>query len=98
MTFHCVDKNGKWLGGYDIPPEGAVIVPEAPLDARQVWNGTGYSARPTDQDREDEEALANAEAANRLLVEVIEKSSIDPATLTNKAIYDKLKAATGRKS
>lgn len=36
---YYVDDQGKYLGGWDAnPPAGAIEVPEAPDDARQVWN------------------------------------------------------------
>lgn len=59
MTRHFVDQNGVYLGGWDwsalyegadnsacCPPEGAVEVPVAPLDARQVWDGEKWGPVP----------------------------------------------------
>ncbi|WP_292565167.1 hypothetical protein [Mesorhizobium sp.] len=48
MTKFFVDGNGVYLGGFDgaEPPEGAIEVPEAPEDARQVWQNGAWSALP----------------------------------------------------
>ena len=36
---YYVDETGTYLGGWDAnPPAGAIEVPFAPLDGRQVWN------------------------------------------------------------
>ncbi|MFV1941318.1 DUF4376 domain-containing protein [Pseudomonas luteola] len=44
-TIYYVDADGRYLGGFSgvEPPEGAVQVPDAPGDAQQVWNGSGWS-------------------------------------------------------
>ncbi|MGS0941540.1 DUF4376 domain-containing protein [Pseudomonas luteola] len=44
-TFYYVDADGRYLGGFAgaEPPKDAVQVPDAPSDARQVWNGSGWS-------------------------------------------------------
>lgn len=47
-TIYAIDESGRYIGafvGID-PPEGAVIVPTAPDDARQTWNGEGWSPIP----------------------------------------------------
>lgn len=44
---YYVDDQGVYLGGWDEnPPEGAIEVPYAPGDARQVWQFPGYSDVP----------------------------------------------------
>ncbi|MES0049241.1 hypothetical protein [Mesorhizobium sp. M0053] len=47
-TKYFVDSNGRYLGGFDgaDPPFGAIEVPEAPEDARQVWDRSAWSAPP----------------------------------------------------
>ncbi|QPC93827.1 hypothetical protein [Mesorhizobium sp. INR15] len=49
MTKYFVDSKGAYLGGFDgaEPPDGATEVPNAPEDARQVWQGDGWSDAPT---------------------------------------------------
>ncbi|WP_156936488.1 hypothetical protein [Mesorhizobium sp. LNJC384A00] len=44
MTQYFVDDAGAYLGGFDgaEPPEGALEVPSAPDDARQVWDGSQW--------------------------------------------------------
>lgn len=43
MKYYVSDK-GVYLGGWDEnPPEGAIEVPSAPYDARQVWQFPGWS-------------------------------------------------------
>lgn len=44
MTNYFVDANGAYLGGFEgaEPPSGAIEVPEAPDDARQIWSGTAW--------------------------------------------------------
>ncbi|WP_156941371.1 hypothetical protein [Mesorhizobium sp. LNJC405B00] len=44
MTQYFVDGTGAYLGGFDgaEPPEGALEVPSAPDDARQVWDGSQW--------------------------------------------------------
>lgn len=46
-TKYYVDVNGAYLGGYagSVPLDG-IEVPEAPQDARQIWNGEQWSALP----------------------------------------------------
>ncbi|WP_280790706.1 MULTISPECIES: hypothetical protein [unclassified Mesorhizobium] len=43
MTKYFVDGNGAYLGGFDGEdlelPENGIEVPEAPEDARQIWDG-----------------------------------------------------------
>jgi len=48
MTKYFVDANGAYIGGFDgaEPPEGAIEVPIAPDDARQKWDGNGWSDVP----------------------------------------------------
>lgn len=48
MTNYFVDANGNYLGGFDgaEPPEGAIEVPAAPDDARQLWQNGAWSALP----------------------------------------------------
>ncbi len=45
---HFVDNLGKYLGGFVgvEPPEGAIEVPFAPDDARQIWGGSEWGAVP----------------------------------------------------
>ncbi|MCT2580603.1 MULTISPECIES: hypothetical protein [unclassified Mesorhizobium] len=49
MTKYFVDAVGVYLGGFDgvEPPAGAVEVPTAPDDARQVWASGAWSPAPT---------------------------------------------------
>lgn len=44
-----VDAAGRYVGGFDgaPPPAGAVEVPSAPDDARQVWDGAAWGPAPT---------------------------------------------------
>lgn len=44
MTKYFVDTIGRYIGGFDgaESPEGAIEVPIAPDDARQIWNGTSW--------------------------------------------------------
>ena len=53
-TRYFVDEVGRYLGAFAAsficgeiiqadPPEGAIEVPVAPSDARQVWNGEAWS-------------------------------------------------------
>jgi hypothetical protein len=44
MTKYYVDTNGVYLGGFCgcDPPEGAVEVPDAPMDARMTWANGGW--------------------------------------------------------
>jgi hypothetical protein len=62
MTRYFVDGTGKYVGGFDgaEPPAGSVEVPFAPDDARQVWDGTAWSAAPVDPRPLTVEALAAA--------------------------------------
>lgn len=48
MTKYFVDANGSYVGGFDgaEPPEGSVEVPEAPVDARQIWSETAWGDIP----------------------------------------------------
>lgn len=50
MTKFYVDAAGVYLGAFSgsEPPAGAIEVPTAPEDARQIWNGTAWSAVPID--------------------------------------------------
>ncbi|MER8641006.1 hypothetical protein [Mesorhizobium sp. M1252] len=50
MTKYFVDDTGAYLGGFDgaEPPEGALEVPSAPADARQIWDGSSWSAQVID--------------------------------------------------
>ena len=45
MAKYFVDGNGIYIGGFEgaEPPGGATEVPEAPEDARQVWDGKAWS-------------------------------------------------------
>ena len=45
---HFVDTLGRYIGGFADaePPEGAIEVPFAPEDARQVWDRSAWSAAP----------------------------------------------------
>lgn len=47
-TQYFVDGQGNYLGGFDgaTPPDGAIEVPEAPTDARQIWAGNAWGAVP----------------------------------------------------
>lgn len=91
-TKYCVDADGNYLGGFTVPPEGAIEVPEAPQHAGQKWDN-GWGAIPVDTDKEDRDALQN-ETIAKLLVDVVEKQGITP---TDTATYQKIKAATQRK-
>lgn len=46
---YYVDAQGAYLGGWDSsPPVGAIEVPDAPEDARQVWGGAQWGeAQPS---------------------------------------------------
>lgn len=52
MTKFFVDGSGKYLGGFDgvgalaLVPRGATEVPEPPEDARQIWDGQAWGAKP----------------------------------------------------
>lgn len=48
MTRYFVGIGGVYLGGYDgaEPPEGAIEVPDAPTDARQIWADGAWSEVP----------------------------------------------------
>lgn len=48
MTRFYVDEGGEYLGGFDgaEPPAGAIEVPSAPGDARQMWSGSEWVAIP----------------------------------------------------
>ena len=82
MTKYFVDSNGAYLGGFDgaEPPDSAIEVPEAPEDARQVWDGKAWSAAP---------------AVRRLVLKSIVQSRIIDAgkmqqayaALTSNAVY-----------
>lgn len=45
---HFVDTLGRYIGGFADaePPAGAIEVPFAPEDARQVWDRSAWSAAP----------------------------------------------------
>lgn len=45
-TKYYVDGNGKYIGGFDgaLPPTGSVEVAFPPVDGRQTWNGSNWSA------------------------------------------------------
>lgn len=47
-TIYYVDEKGVYLGGYSgaEPPEGAIEVPAAPDDARQIWGFPGWGETP----------------------------------------------------
>jgi len=49
-TIYYVDAEGRYLGGYSgaEPPEGAISVPHAPDDARQVWDGAQWGVVPAE--------------------------------------------------
>ena len=51
MTKFFVDGAGKYLGGFDgtAPPKGAIEIPSPPADARQVWDGQKFGAKPPDR-------------------------------------------------
>jgi hypothetical protein len=46
MTKFYVDASGGYIGGFDgaQPPAGAIEVPHAPADARDMWNGAQWAA------------------------------------------------------
>ncbi|MER8741552.1 hypothetical protein NKH54_00575 [Mesorhizobium sp. M1004] len=50
MTRFFVDADGVYLGGFNgegvVLPENGIEVPEAPGDARQIWNGNAWSEQP----------------------------------------------------
>lgn len=50
-TRYYVDQQGRYLGGFNgaEPPQGSIEVPDAPSDAKQIWNGTVWSAAPVDR-------------------------------------------------
>lgn len=49
---HFIDDDGKYLGGYDIPPEGGIIVNCPPDDARCIFfNGQWTAPAELIQDR-----------------------------------------------
>lgn len=51
MTQYYVDAAGVYLGGFDggaEPPDGSIEVPEAPQDARQVWQDGAWGGPPAD--------------------------------------------------
>lgn len=50
MSKYFVDAAGVYIGGFDgaEPPEDAVEVPAAPIDARQIWDGKAWGAVPVD--------------------------------------------------
>lgn len=59
---YFVDEEGRYLGGWDAnPPAGAIEVPSAPSDARQLWNGNIWSGIPVS---------AEAVAARRYAAEI----------------------------
>lgn len=61
MTMkYYVDTSGAYLGGFDgcSPPDGAVEVPTAPVDARDVWRNGAWDA----SDREFDDAWSDIEA------------------------------------
>jgi hypothetical protein len=47
-TKFFVSVGGTYIGGFDgvVPPEGAIEVPTAPADARQVWDGEKWGEVP----------------------------------------------------
>jgi hypothetical protein len=47
-TKFFVDLAGTYIGAFDgvTPPAGAIEVPTAPVDARQVWNGEEWGPVP----------------------------------------------------
>lgn len=48
LMKYYVDAAGSYLGGWDAsPPAGAIEVPTAPEDARQVWDGQAWSPLPS---------------------------------------------------
>ena len=80
MTQHFVDQAGRYLGGYDGPPEGlpahlrgTIEVPVAPQSAHQTWDGTAWSAfeapaatpTPDERLRALEEALEDKAVLSR---------------------------------
>lgn len=47
---YFIDDTGKYLGGWEFnQPEGAIEVPYAPYDARQIWLGDKWGDIPTDE-------------------------------------------------
>lgn len=48
---YYVTEEGEYIGAFDgvEPPEGAIEVPAAPADARQVWNGKSWLGQPVPQ-------------------------------------------------
>lgn len=62
-TICYVAADGKYLGSWQeplAPPAGAIAVPHAPEDARQIWDGTAWSAPPVDPAPLTIEGLAEA--------------------------------------
>lgn len=48
ITRYFVTGNGTYIGGYEgaEPPTGAIEVPTAPQDARQIWDGVAWGPIP----------------------------------------------------
>ncbi len=73
MTNHYRDSAGKYIGGFDgaEPPEGAIEVPIAPCDARDVWNGTAWTpAAPVFADQKAVEVAAYIETREKMCARV----------------------------
>lgn len=47
---YYADTEGRYVGAFEgvDPPEGAVEVPLAPIDARYIWDGEAWKAPPVD--------------------------------------------------
>ncbi|HEX5362333.1 MAG TPA: hypothetical protein VFW49_14800 [Fluviicoccus sp.] len=82
VTKYFVDVSGAYIGGFAgaEPPAGAIEVPTAPQDARQVWQGNEWSPVPVDVPQEVSryQALAALHLAGKLAA--VEAMMEDPAT------------------
>lgn len=65
---YFVDASGKYLGGFvgAAPPAGAIEVPTAPVDARQVWSNGAWSAIPAPTTVLKSTVMARVIAANKM--------------------------------
>lgn len=70
-TRYFVDGQGNYLGGFGgaAPPTGAIEIPAPPDDARQVWNGSTWSAAPAQVAALDVDTLAAALVAKGVLAD-----------------------------
>lgn len=95
--MYYIDQNGKFLGvfvgytdheGQYVPaetPPGAIEVPTAPTDARQVWNGAAWDELPRRLQIIDRLSLLDA-AMPRLVEDMVQATNL---TLhgKNQAVY-----------